>query len=82
MKHSNNTVAVRWGGGGGDKNLEEGACGDTIDGLVIECDEVKIGKSQIFTVIFLFCQESGLSLRGRGWGFPQQLSGESRRKIA
>ena len=50
-------------------------------GMVIECDEVKKGKSQIFTVIFLFCQESGLSLRGRGWGFPLQLSGEIRRKI-
>ena len=28
-------------GGGGDKNVEEGACGDTIDGMVIEFDEVK-----------------------------------------
>ena len=67
LKHSNNTVAVR----GGDKNVEEGACGDTIDGMVIECDQVKIGKSQIFIVIFLlFCRQSGLSLNGRGRGFP------------
>lgn len=38
MKRNNNTVAVR---GRGDKNVEEGACGDTTDGMVIDCDEVK-----------------------------------------
>ena len=37
LKHNNNTVAVRGRGG---KNVEEGACGDTTDGMVIECDEV------------------------------------------
>ena len=37
LKHNNNTVAVR---GRGDKNVEEGACGDTTDGMVIDCDEV------------------------------------------
>ena len=50
--------------------MEVGACGDTIDGMVIECDQVKMGKSQIFIVIFLlFCRQSGLSLKGRGRGF-------------